>query len=123
MSRVFVIALMIFCHIVDDFRLQGILANMKQKKWWREQTNKPMYQYDWVMALMIHSMSWSFMILLPIAIYQNFNVGANYVIVFFINALIHGIVDHLKANRFKINLIEDQMAHFIQIAITAMIML
>lgn len=32
MSKIFILALMIFCHIVDDYYLQGILAQMKQKK-------------------------------------------------------------------------------------------
>ena len=28
---------MIFMHILDDYCLQGILASMKQKEWWRKQ--------------------------------------------------------------------------------------
>jgi hypothetical protein len=28
---------MCFCHIVDDYYLQGILASMKQKNWWTKQ--------------------------------------------------------------------------------------
>ena len=27
---------MMFCHVVDDFYLQGILAQMKQESWWKE---------------------------------------------------------------------------------------
>jgi len=35
-----------------------------------------------------------------------------------INCCIHFVVDDLKANRFKINLIIDQTIHFIQIILT-----
>ena len=27
---------MIFLHIVDDYYLQGVLAKMKQRKWWED---------------------------------------------------------------------------------------
>ena len=30
-----VFLLMILLHVIDDFHLQGILANMKQKEWWK----------------------------------------------------------------------------------------
>ena len=57
---------MIFCHIVDDYKLQGILASMKQKDWWVEQIGfTKLYKYDYIVALLVHSFSWSFMILLP----------------------------------------------------------
>ena len=50
MSRLFVIACMIFCHIVDDYYLQGILASMKQRKWWEEHYPQKSYNYDYIMA-------------------------------------------------------------------------
>ena len=34
MNKMFCLLLMIFLHIIDDYKLQGILASMKQKNWW-----------------------------------------------------------------------------------------
>ena len=31
---------MILMHIIEDFHLQGIMANMKQKKWWEDEIKK-----------------------------------------------------------------------------------
>lgn len=36
MNNCFLLLLMIFLHIVDDYYLQGILASMKQKEWWNK---------------------------------------------------------------------------------------
>ncbi len=49
MNNFFVILLMIFCHIVDDYYLQGILAKMKQKMWWKENAPDNIhYKYDYI---------------------------------------------------------------------------
>ena len=109
---------MILAHIVDDYYLQGILASMKQKKWWLEQKGyKDMYKNDYTMALLMHSMSWSIMILLPVMIFTT-TPGAVIWAFFVINALIHYYVDNLKANELKINLVEDQSVHLLQILTT-----
>lgn len=110
--------LMILAHIVDDYYLQGILASMKQKKWWLEQKGyKDMYKDDYTMALLMHSMSWSIMILLPVMVFTT-TPGAVIWTFFVINALIHYYVDNLKANELKINLVEDQSVHLLQILTT-----
>lgn len=119
MSKAFVVLLMLFFHIVDDYRLQGILASMKQKEWWQEHAPQQLYRYDYIMALVMHSLSWSFMIMLPIAIANSFNIGIEFIIVFVINSILHGVVDDLKANKKKINLIIDQSLHLLQITTTA----
>ena len=31
--EIFMLISMLFCHIIDDYCLQGILASMKQKSW------------------------------------------------------------------------------------------
>ena len=110
--------LMILMHIVDDYYLQGILASMKQKKWWEKQEGyKSLYKNDYKMALLMHSMSWSIMILLP-AIFL-FNVqGIVLLAIFIINAFIHYVVDNEKANKLRINLMVDQTFHIMQIFIT-----
>ena len=114
---IFILLTMLFCHIIDDFYLQGILASMKQKMWWRKQEQyKEKYRCDYIVALIIHSFSWVFMIMLPIAIYLKFNLGWLY-LAYPINLTIHAIVDDLKANKLKINLIIDQSIHILQIII------
>ena len=119
--NLFIILSMIFCHIVDDYYLQGWLASAKQKKWWEENAPQKLYNHDYIMALIMHSMSWSFMIMLPIAISMSFNVSILFVIVFILNAIIHALVDNLKANKLQISLITDQLIHLLQIFVTATI--
>lgn len=114
--KLFILFVMIFAHIVDDYYLQGILASLKQKSWWENQKSyKPMYKYDYIVALIMHAFSWSFMISLPI-LYLGFTKWIAIAII--LNTIIHGIVDDLKANKGKINLIVDQSIHIIQIIIT-----
>ena len=38
-----------------------------------------------------------------------------------INMIVHAYVDDLKANKYKINLIEDQLTHLLQIWVTFII--
>ena len=110
--------LMILMHIVDDYYLQGILASMKQKKWWIKQEGyKSLYKNDYKMALLMHSMSWSIMILLPATFFLNVN---QYVLlgIFVINTFIHYHIDDLKANKLQINLMFDQTIHIMQVITT-----
>lgn len=123
MSKLFVIALMIFCHIIDDYYLQGILASMKQRSWWEENYPERLYRYDYIMALAMHATSWAFMIMLPVAAYMDFRSTNLFFVMLAANSVIHALVDDLKANRHKINLIVDQSVHMIQIAVTAVILL
>lgn len=116
--------IMCFCHVIDDYYLQGILASLKQKKWWEKNAPDPLYQGDYITALLIHGFSWSFMIHLPI-LYELINTNNTsdfsiciFIIGLIINLLIHSFVDNLKANKLKINLTQDQIIHFIQIFIT-----
>ena len=121
MSKIFILLWMLFNHILDDYWLQGILASMKQKSWWKENTNTEdyeLYRYDYIMALIMHSISWTFMIMLPAAVNVDFKVNGLFLCVFVLNAVLHGLVDHLKANEKSINLITDQSLHIIQILIT-----
>ena len=119
MSKIFILLFMIMMHIVDDYYLQGILASMKQKSWWKKQPNyKDKYSNDYLIALMMHAFSWAFCIMLPIAISLKFEVDAFFAIILGVNFMIHAIVDNFKANELKINLIQDQIIHIIQILIT-----
>ena len=117
-----ILLLMLFAHIADDYYLQGILANMKQKAWWEHsEWYRPLYKHDYKMALLIHSMSWSIMILLPCMIMYDIS-GLMLLGAFIINAVIHYYIDDLKANRGQINLVVDQSIHIIQVILTWMIL-
>lgn len=115
------LVIMIFCHIVDDYYLQGCLANMKQKKWWKQNAPQELYKNDYIVALIVHSFSWAFMILLPLMIYMFVNNCFSisfYITSLIINIIIHAVTDNLKANKLTINLITDQSIHLIQILIS-----
>ena len=117
--KIFILITMIFCHIIDDYYLQGWLASGKQKSWWNKNAPNQLYKNDYLMALFCHGFSWSFMIQLPVLIYSFYtHLFIWNIILFIINLIIHAFVDNLKANKLKINLIQDQTIHFIQIIIT-----
>ncbi len=118
--NVLILLSMIFLHIVDDYYLQGILASMKQKDWWKENAPDPLYKHDYVVALIEHAFSWTFMIMLPVGISTVFHDKSIILIVimFLINWIIHAVVDHLKANVKVINLVTDQIIHILQIVVT-----
>lgn len=118
-----ILLLMILCHILDDFVLQkATLSNLKQREWWEREIGTKeygiplMYKNDYKMALVIHALSWSIMIHLPLFIFDFewywllISVASN--------CLIHYIVDNAKANLRSINLIQDQIIHFGQILLT-----
>ena len=117
---------MIFCHIVDDYYLQGWLANAKQRAWWKINAPNPLYKYDYLMALFMHSFSWSFMVML-LPTYYVFNsqfatdyglIAMQVIAMFIVNLIIHFETDNAKANLGKINLIQDQTIHMAQIFVT-----
>ena len=107
---------MIFLHIVDDYVLQGILAQMKQKKFWEENAPDEMYEYDYIWALIMHSFSWTFMIMLPLVFAEA--VCPLFYVIFVFNIIVHAITDDQKANRHRINLWKDQIIHIFQIIMT-----
>ena len=124
MNTWFVLLLMIFLHIIDDYKLQaGVLNNLKQKKFWEENAPDELYKYDYIWALIMHSFSWSFMIMLPIAFKMGFKLDLSFILMFILNVIIHANTDDMKANRHQINLIQDQLIHIGQIIFTAIILL
>lgn len=122
MTRLFVILWMIFFHIVDDYYLQGWLAYAKQKSYWEQNAPDKMYEHDYIWALIMHSFSWSFMIMLPIAYVQQFNIGFGFMILFALNIVIHAFTDNAKANWKLINLWQDQFVHLVQIWLTSVLL-
>ena len=119
--KLILLIFMIFCHIVDDYYLQGWLAQAKQKDWWKKNAPDQLYKYDYIIALIMHGFSWSFVIMLPILAYFHYftlDEYRLYLLLFHFNIIIHIIVDNMKANLKKINLIQDQIIHLCQIIIT-----
>lgn len=125
MAEILLLIGMLFCHIVDDYYLQGFLASAKQKSWWEKNNPNPLYKNDYIIALIEHAFSWTTMINIPIAIYVYFmRIQINpivFVTLFIINWVIHIIVDNEKANLLNINLIHDQLIHITQIILTWLI--
>ena len=128
--RLMFLVAMIFMHIVDDYYLQGKLAELKQKLWWENQReyweshvpncNYDKYKYDYIVALICHGFSWSVMVHIPMTVYfyliSELFIASYWLVGSIIaQAIIHSIIDDLKANKFRINLIEDQLLHMIQI--------
>lgn len=118
MNMVFVFLSMIFCHVIADYNLQGWLASAKQKSYWEVNASDKLYKHDYICALIMHSISWTFMVMLPIACILGFTITKIFVIVFIFNVAFHAIIDDQKANRKTINLWHDQLFHMMQIVLT-----
>lgn len=122
--KLLILISMIFCHIVDDYYLQGWLASAKQKEWWEKNAPQKLYKHDYIVALFMHSFSWSFMISVPLFLYSILVAGArnediSYIsFLMVLNLIYHMIVDNMKCNQKTINLIIDQSIHILQIICT-----
>ena len=115
---------MLFLHVVADYNLQGVLAQMKQRAWWEEYG--PLYRQDYLAALLMHSIQWTYLVMLPVAVYlwlTGQDLWGLYGSVFLANTAVHMMVDHLKANAGCLNLAQDQILHLIQLAGTAILFL
>ena len=123
MNNVFIILCMIFCHVIADYNLQGWLASAKQKSYWEENAPDQMYKHDYICALIMHSFSWTFMIMLPLMYAVGFKVNSFLLFLFISNIIMHAITDNFKANTKVINLWQDQSIHMYQIVITAALVL
>ena len=118
--KLFLFLLMLWLHYIDDIKLQGLLCEHKQRKFWIENAPQDMYKYDYLMALAMHGFSWSFSIMIIpmlLGLYYN-SLSIWHFIIFIINWGLHSYIDNLKANKFKINLIQDQISHVLQVFIT-----
>ena len=119
-----VLLLMFLFDIIDDFVLQPIcLSKLKQKRYWIEECKKynlniSKYDTDYITALLIHGLSWSIMIHVPLMFLGGIRDDFFLLLSVLFNAVIHAIIDDLKANKLKINLDVDQCLHGLQIVIT-----
>ena len=110
-----ILVLMLLGHLVADYTLQGWLADGKQESWWKKVCGGVIpdkYKYDYVAALLCHALYWSIFICAP------FFASNWFLLAIAVNTIIHAVVDDLKANKMKINLIQDQLLHLVQIVVT-----
>ena len=117
-----VLLLMILGHLFADYTLQGCLANLKSKGWWKEQCEQHgfdlhKYRHDYICGLACHSLYWTLVTFLPLFFFTQIPDMVLFAIVA-INTLFHMWIDDLKANKFKINLVQDQFLHVAQIIVT-----
>lgn len=112
---IFVFWICVLLHLIADYNLQGILADMKQVVWWWKHAPDNKYKHDWQAALICHAFMWSIVTFFPLIFTVNSYVFSAIVI---INAGIHACIDVMKANLRWINLVEDQIYHLIQIIAT-----
>ena len=118
--------LCLILHWFADFHLQGILADLKQKRWWSDKIKSEfyhdtleaqhkafkLYTHDYLAGLYVHALEWSAITFLPLMFIMHPMLYAGVVGV---NAVAHMIIDHMKANMHCINLCEDQILHLLQV--------
>ena len=112
---------MVLLHLFADFTLQGVLADLKQRSWWRAQCQRHgvssnLYDYDHICGLVCHSLYWTLLTFSPLIFLMSSTIQA--LVIVAINTVIHAVTDNAKANKHKINLIQDQLLHLAQIAFT-----
>lgn len=126
MKYIILFFVMFWLHLIDDFHLQGLLGNLKQKSWWEKNYPNKLYKDDWEFALFEHSFSWSFTTHIPLLIISLYSYYANgylyalwvYVWCIVFNTVFHMIIDNSKVNKLEISLSTDQMLHIAQIVIS-----
>lgn len=120
MNKLYVIVfiLMLLAHIFADFHLRGILAEMKQEQWWKRQEGyKSKNKYDYIAALVIHSLEWTFWMMIPLFLLPHLDLGL-FPLLAALNIIVHSWTDDIKVNYRDINLVQDQIIHLAQIAFT-----
>ena len=132
MKPILMLISMLFLHVFADFHLQGILANMKQRKWWEKRIKNfenSSYINDYRISLGAHAFEWAFMMMLPCGIASWCCIQADYswkpvfmtlfyALLVLLNMIAHYCIDNAKANKNEINLVGDQILHIMQVLIT-----
>lgn len=122
MTILLAILVSLVVHVIDDFGLQHFthLNELKQKTWWIEQCyvakkynyiETSIYKYDYIVCLILHAFKWSCMTILPSLLMFGLPSPLVLASIVFSNTALHAIVDHLKANKFAISLVQDQAMH------------
>lgn len=117
---------MLFLHLFADFTLQGWFAQGKQRSWWVDQCNKAgldfrPYRYDYLCAMIGHSVYWSLVTFAPVLFMVNWPGIWVAVLFLVVQITVHAVIDDLKANKLRINLIQDQLAHILQIILAVLV--
>ena len=110
-----ILVLMLLGHLVADYTLQGWLADGKQESWWEKVCGGEIpdkYKNDYIAALYCHALYWSILVCAP------FYSSSHFLSAIVLNTGVHAIVDDLKANQKRINLVQDQLIHLGQILLT-----
>ena len=119
--------LMFFSHLIADYNLQGILADLKQCLWWNLKFSKEFvqehYPVDYITALIEHSFMWSVCIMIPLLVSAFLSPYNPHLFVYLSSAIltntgIHALIDNEKANKLSISLTTDQLLHTGQIFLT-----
>lgn len=115
---VIVLILMLLAHFFADFHVQGILADMKQEQWWKQQDgDNSKNKYDYLAALAIHSAEWTLWMMIPLFLLPHLDLGI-FLLLAALNIVVHSLTDNSKANYRDISLVQDQALHLAQIAFT-----
>ncbi len=136
--KIFILFIMLLMHYIEDFHLQGCLANLKQKKWWEKEVAENLfhskddnpqhrerllfysqYRNDYKMSLFTHSIENALFVMLPLIVdmlISEFTHCQQNTWILFIPSTIlicvsHYFIDDSKANKMKINLVQDQLYH------------
>ena len=115
-----ILVLMMLGHLVADYTLQGWLADGKQESWWKKICGGEIpdkYRHDYIAALVCHSLYWSIFVCAP------FYASSHFLPAIILTTGVHAVVDDLKANRKKLNLVQDQLIHFLQISLTFVVLM
>ena len=139
---------MILMHILEDFHLQGIMADMKQFKWWGEQCDRlesyglwtptgekcakdyrARCRNDYRVALALHGFEWSMFVHIPLMALYAYLYGFHlldmmwlwFSLAILVQCSVPSFVDDLKANRLRLNLVEDQLIHLAQIGASCVV--
>lgn len=126
-----VIFSMLFLHIIADFIVQNeFMSKFKQKSKWKdacidefktyEKADKMLkkYKFDYIPVLFVHAFSWAFITYLPLlhyVFYSKILMPETWCVFVLIQTFVHMYIDNKKCNKFEINLIVDQLLHFLQI--------
>lgn len=124
-----IILSMLFLHIIADFLVQNeFISRFKQKKEWDRYFHddkmsdtlvcSKKYKYDYIPVLFVHAFSWAFITYLPLlhyVFYSKILLPEVWCIFVLIQTFVHMYIDNKKCNKFEINLIIDQLLHFLQV--------
>lgn len=80
--------------------------------------NSSKYRYDYLCALLCHSLLWSIVTFIPLMFVVN---SRTFTALIMTNVVIHALIDHLKCNKEMINLCVDQLIHLVQVVGTVYI--